>query len=380
MITQAASRRFDGYDLARAMAVFGMLLVNFDAFADPVGANPPWLRTLIDWIEGRAAVTFVVLAGVGISLKTQSARFSFDLAHIRQHRRHLLKRGLVLFTGGLVLSLIWPADIMQYYGVYMALGLFLLYRSNRCLLLSAVLTVITSALLLTFFDPDQGWDLSASTIIDYWTPEGTLRRLFFNGHYPVFPWFAFLVLGMWIGRLDISRSKIRNLLAAAGAAALFGAEIATHFFTEWLMDHPAYLESEEFVRWAVIDPWTPLPLFIVAGAGTAVMAIAFCSRAGQPGKSSRLHRSFLAAGRMSLTVYISHILFGYVFLYLQMPVAGLSLAETSAAAVIYFMGSLTFCSFWSRRFGKGPMEKLMQMLVCTPGFLPFRRRSLHLNH
>jgi uncharacterized membrane protein YeiB len=315
-----------------------------------------------------------VLAGVGISLKTQSARLSTDFALIRKHRRHLLKRGLVLFAGGLVLSVIWPADILHYYGVYMALGLFLLSRSNRCLLVSAVLAVITSALLFSFLDPDQGWELSTSTIIDFWTPEGTLRRLFFNGYYPVLPWFAFLVLGMWIGRLDISRAKVRYLLSAAGASALLVSQIATHIFTDWLMDHPAYLENEQFVRWAVIDPWTPLPLFIFAGAGTAVVTIALCSHPGQPGKGSRLHRSFLATGRMSLTVYVSHILLGYVFL-----TAGLSLAETSAVAVLYFAGSLTFCSFWSRRFGKGPMEKLMQMLVSIPGFPPLRRRSLHVN-
>ncbi len=378
-MTVAASRRVEGYDLARALAVFGMLLVNFDAFADPGGPDPQWLRDLVDWIEGRAAVTFVVLAGVGISLKTRSARLTSDLIQIRHHRRDLLKRALVLFSAGLLFSLIWPADILHFYGAYMTLGAFLLLSSRRCLLLSALGSVIVAALLLTVFDPDQGWDMRTSTIIDFWTPAGTARRLFFNGLYPFLPWSAFLMLGMWIGRLDISCPKIRRALAAAGAIVLVGAETAAHAFTEWLMRHPDYLESERIVRWVTIDPWTPLPLFVLTGAGTAVMTIALCNRPWGPYEGSRLYRTFLATGRMSLTVYTAHILFGYGFLHLLMPATGSTLAATSAAAVIFFTGALVFCPLWGARFGRGPLEKLVQLLVSIPFLPPSRRRSFNIS-
>ena len=70
----AVKRRIIGYDLARALAVFGMVVVNFKIVKGAEDNGPAWLVSLVGLLSGRAAATFVVLAGIGISLLTQKPR------------------------------------------------------------------------------------------------------------------------------------------------------------------------------------------------------------------------------------------------------------------------------------------------------------------
>lgn len=81
-----SSKRFDGLDLARAFAVFGMVIVNFKVVMTCVSgpddmygylrfigsltlkSDPAWLIAFTGSLEGRAAATFVTLAGGGTAL------------------------------------------------------------------------------------------------------------------------------------------------------------------------------------------------------------------------------------------------------------------------------------------------------------------------
>ena len=64
-------RRIAGYDIARALAIFGMALVNFRIVMGAGQNGPKWLVFLVGQFEGRAAAKLAVLAGIGISLSTR---------------------------------------------------------------------------------------------------------------------------------------------------------------------------------------------------------------------------------------------------------------------------------------------------------------------
>ena len=68
------NNRIVGYDLARAGALFGMLLVNFSLLFGSGSGVPNWLDWVIGIIRGRGAATFVVLAGAGLSLLSKGQR------------------------------------------------------------------------------------------------------------------------------------------------------------------------------------------------------------------------------------------------------------------------------------------------------------------
>jgi hypothetical protein len=129
---QPAQRQF-GYDIARAMAVFGMVVVNFTVVMSGDGQGAGWLVRLVGLLEGRAAATFVVLAGVGMSLLTRRARQASDGRALAVKRKALLKRAVFLFCFGLAYAPLWPADILHFYGIYIIIGAFLLNASDRTL-------------------------------------------------------------------------------------------------------------------------------------------------------------------------------------------------------------------------------------------------------
>ena len=60
-----APSRIAGFDLARAIALLGMVFVNFKYLMKADDFEYPWLLWLSDWLDGRPAATFVILAGIG---------------------------------------------------------------------------------------------------------------------------------------------------------------------------------------------------------------------------------------------------------------------------------------------------------------------------
>jgi uncharacterized protein len=117
-------QRIIGIDVARALAVIGMIIVNFKVVFGENGQ--PWVKSFASIFDGKAAATFVVLAGVGIALMTNSAINHRDKAKIKVARISIAKRALFLFILGISYITIWPADILHFYGIYMAVILLLL--------------------------------------------------------------------------------------------------------------------------------------------------------------------------------------------------------------------------------------------------------------
>jgi uncharacterized protein len=64
-------QRIIGLDVARALAVIGMIIVNFKVVLGQDGQT--WVKYFASIFDGKAAATFVVLAGVGLALMTDSA-------------------------------------------------------------------------------------------------------------------------------------------------------------------------------------------------------------------------------------------------------------------------------------------------------------------
>ena len=184
----SSSDRIIGYDFARALAIIGMVIVNFKIVMNAGTSGPSWLSWFTGLLEGRAAATFVILAGIGLSLMTNRARIHNDDTVPGKIRIRLLKRAMFLFFIGLLYTPIWPADILHFYGVYIAIGILFLTASSRRLLVVSGLFVLGFVVLLLLFDYEKGWNWSTLEYSGFWTPTGMIRHLFFNGFHPVIPW------------------------------------------------------------------------------------------------------------------------------------------------------------------------------------------------
>ncbi|MEJ2156762.1 MAG: heparan-alpha-glucosaminide N-acetyltransferase domain-containing protein [Desulfobacteraceae bacterium] len=97
----ADANRIEGFDLARALAIMGMVLVNFAAMMEIDVYPTRWLGPAVDFIYGRAATVFVMLAGVSLSLMADQWT---DRNGSLGLNRYLMRRCVLLLITGVVLS------------------------------------------------------------------------------------------------------------------------------------------------------------------------------------------------------------------------------------------------------------------------------------
>lgn len=330
-------KRLDALDAARFLAFCGMVLVNF-RIAAQVAPGSDWASALIDALEGRAAALFVVLAGIGVGL----SRISGGV---------LLRRAAFLFGLGLLNMTIFDADILHFYAVYFVVGAMFLSAPPRMLWLGALTLIALSVVALFIFDYDHGWDWTALTYEGLWTLPGFLRNLFFNGWHPVFPWAAFLLIGIAIGRSQLHTLCIQHRLIMWG----FGSAVLA-LFPQMLTADPdlaALLGTESI---------PPGPFYIMAGTGSACVVIGLLLKLWPRIEKTRIAPALTLPGRLSLTLYMAHILIGMGILdEAGLLDGGLTAPQIVAYTALFCALSSLFAVLWSRNFKRGPLEAVMRL-------------------
>ncbi len=355
--------RIVGYDLARSLAIFGMVLVNYKIAMGAQQNGPAWLVDLAGLIDGRAAALFVVLAGVGISLLSQAGRVGKDPQRVARDRRTLLRRSLFLFVIGSLYTSIYSADILHFYGLYIAVAALALTTSERRLWVASVGLVLLFVALCFVLDYEQGWDWKALEYQGLWTPSGAIRHLFFNGFHPVVPWLGFLFLGMVIGRQDMGDATARRRVLAWGVGVALIAESASRILLHVLLRDTSADEAEVMVAVFGTGPMPPLPLYMLAAGGTACAIIAASVALGQMHGSKPWLRPFVATGQLALTLYVAHVLVGMAILEVMGRLENQTLPFALLAASVFCATSVVFASAWRGRFKRGPLEAIMRALT-----------------
>ena len=345
--------RLEGLDLARALALLGMVIVNFEVAMGASGRGPDWLVSLTEGLQGRAAATFVVLAGVGASLGSARIRSGGDSAARGAARRVLLKRAVFLLLIGTAFLTVWPADILHFYGVWLALGALALFVTDARLLLLAALATLGGTLFLLLGDFFANWNLQDFSYRGLATPGGFLRNLFFDGWHPVLPWVAFYFYGMWLGRQDLRERSLRRRLVLV--SVVLGA------FVKWLEHAYAIpLEQVEDARVLLLtSPVPPTPAFILFGSCVATLAIvAGCVLA--EALPARVLKPMVHTGQLALTLYVAHVLVGLGGLEAAGRLEHQELGFSVGAACAFFAASVLVATLWARKFQRGPLEALMR--------------------
>lgn len=354
--------RIVGLDIARAFAIVGMVIVNFNVVMAGEVSSPGWLRLLVTSLEGRAAATFVVLAGIGASLGSRRQRQSADPDRQRESRTTVAKRALFLFVIGWLFFPIWPADILHFYGLYLAVGSLLLFVSNRTLLRVGVGSAVVSLGFIVLFDFFANWNLDDLTYHGLASASGFLRNLLLDGFHPVLPWLAFYVFGMWLGRTDLRDPMWRRRLVVRSAVVLVAAEALAWFVLGPKGSTPGNLSDESW-RWLFsVEMIPPMPLYLVAGIATACLVIVGSMLLGE-----RLSRSVVAplaaTGQLALTLYVAHVVVGMGLLEAAGKLEDRSLPFIVLVSLVFSAVAIGWSWWWRRTHERGPLEKLMRSLT-----------------
>ena len=221
-----------GYDFARLLALLGLLATALITAPIPdFEAGGFELRHLIlgqlhSFIRGGVIATFLLLGGVGISLRIQQSRTTDDVHRITDSRKRLIRRAALLMVVGIGCNLIFPIDLLlSSYGGYILFGVLLLRVSNRWLWsLASACVIISFALAFLMLHGIFSLETVASRATHYFfgfSVHDMIYNLYFDELYSLFYWFVFLLMGMWLGRQEVPFPRERrNLFLRAMVIAL----------------------------------------------------------------------------------------------------------------------------------------------------------------
>ena len=353
--------RIAGYDFARSLALFGLVVANFSRDIEKADYSLYHLiqSRLHSLIQGDAVTTFLVLGGVGISLLTQRVRITNDAHEIRNSQKRLIRRAASLLVVGICCNLIWHTGFLGFYSICIIIGALLLTVSNRWLWSLAFGFVAISVVFIFFvYDYFNYYEfiLNRDVLRDTnpWTVEGIIFRLYHNGLYSRFSWAVFLLIGMWLGRQAVHQPRARRNMLLGGIVVALVAECIL-----WLLIFgvPWLLSSSSISQWLMEDfviLFMPLGLFVECGTTTAIIGGSLMLT--EKYSDAKWARPFIATGQLALTLYVAHLVIGKG---LFGPLGVIEFKTHSPAlgsAAIFCICAVIFSHFWRKRFERGPLE------------------------
>ena len=352
--------RITGFDVARSLAIFGMIVVHFMLVMTDGVPSERWSDLLLHLLDGRPAAIFVILAGMGVTLMASKATAPEAKIDRQRIAAILRRRGLLLLGFGFLNLTIWEGDILRVYGISLMIVPWLVWRSSRTLLIAGLGFVVVFCLLLTVLNYDQNWDWNTMTYHRLWTPAGLVRSLFYDGFRSVFPWTGLLIFGMWLGRLDWSGDVIPRKAMSWGMGMLIATSAVSYWVVNGINSHPQWgMDHATAEALFGLQSMPPLPIFLVKATGTALLVIGACVSIERRWKDRWGSRALAATGRMAFTWYVVHIVLGLGGLVL-LGWTGTSHLQALGAACGFFAVAMVISLWWKKHFANGFLEFILR--------------------
>ncbi|WP_295628103.1 DUF418 domain-containing protein [uncultured Corynebacterium sp.] len=366
----AAGARIHGLDVARAVAIVGMMAAHLGPWTGrPALADPSSWPAVVN---GYPSALFAVLAGVSVGIIARRGVAAGGV-ELLQSRMRLGTRAVILLAVGLVLASVQQTVIV----VLLAMGAMFLVvtplvaASTRTLaIVAAVLAVAGPALLA----PARVW------------PEAVISptvRDVVVFTYPLAAWVFYGLVGLLIHRVVLRAPATWPWLAAGGAAIAVAAGVAWSAAARGLgvgesgaALAPTFDDGTGGVDWTVdvggpdvgmrllgafVDgsPHSAGLLDLVGAAGASVAVIAALLMLGRVEPIMAALHPVRMLGSMSLTVYVAHVLS-----FPAIDVAGAWIPGVAAVApgtwlVASIIVALIFAVAWKNRHVRGPLEEAM---------------------
>ncbi|NJC72529.1 DUF1624 domain-containing protein [Planosporangium thailandense] len=375
--------RLVGVDATRGVALLGMMAVH-SLYDSTASGKPSWSFAIFG---GRAAATFAVLSGVGIAFMTGRRRVPFRAAPATVAT--LVVRALAICAIGMALGhtdASIAAVILPYYAVMFLLMIPLVFLPTWLVATIGTLVAVGAPVLTHRVLPrlpvpnldNPGFGSLAH-------PLSLLSELTITGEYPALPWMVYLCAGLVVGRLTLTRLRTAVALLGTGLVLAVGTAVASSMLLHrygglahiWAAQPRSVLtvpETTEMLTlggdgttpastwwWLAVNaPHTSTPFDLVGTTGAGLALLGFMLLAGRV--AARIPRGVItvvlaplaAAGSMTLSFYVAHILFinseydpytpgtSYLLQVIVVLLAGLA---------------------WRATAGRGPLEGLVSALA-----------------
>ncbi|MGB0115131.1 MAG: DUF418 domain-containing protein [Ilumatobacteraceae bacterium] len=350
----APADRLPGPDVVRAVALIGVVVMNYHGYlllADrgrsPIGDG--WSTMFFDpWVgplSTRFAATFVLVAGVGVTLLTRRSIGSPD--RVTAARWRLARRGVLLYVVGLLLDQVWPGTILPYYGVMFVIAASLFTLRTRWIVLIGSIAVAAGTGV-------RGWVVEreraghSTRWLTAPDPQSVDRYVFgvvVNGTHPLLPWLGFLCAGIVLGRL-LHTSWWRRTALGLGATMVIAAALAS-----LAVDGSTRTWGDVVLS---IRPFEGGVAYVVSALGTALIAYAALDWLAT--RHRELTDPLRRAGQMTLTLYLLHVVVFEVLVEWLGWIEPAGIDTALAFALVFWVVAISLAVAWQQRFGRGPAE------------------------
>ena len=356
--------RIPSLDVTRAIALVGVVMMNYHAYLNVDNAfyppHPSFAERIFNPVSGilttRFAATFVLVAGIGVALLVQSAMQSGNTKLIRAVQMKLARRGLFLYAIGAVVQWIWPGTILFYYGAFFLLSAVICTWSNRSLIAVSALSIALSTGLSAW----RGYQFFQGNFTQWLSPapnspRNLLIRTFVDYTHPVFPWITFICAGIILGRNIVRLPQLRPHIMMWSGVVLF----VTFVIRTYAMPRSISTRST-YVFQRVLSTNNADHSVLHVTSTLAVALIAFCTISLITDARATSHAvAFLArTGQMTLSLYLAHVVVFNVVVHWMHWVRPTGLDAALALSFAFYVVAVPISSFWNRRFGIGPFERV----------------------
>ena len=356
-LTIDGSPRSIGLDVVRAVALIGVIGMNYVGGLMTPGRDLGFWGRVFDPYTGalstRFAATFVLVAGVGVTLLTERARVSNDRELIRGARLRLARRGLLLYLVGYVLDFTWPGTILFYYGAYFLLATLLFRLATRWLVIIGLGAGVIGTSVATW----TTWKRERFERVDWLgfdrieSIQDLVVRTFLDYTHPVFPWIAFLCAGMIIGRHFSTVSAWRRKVAAIAVSVVIVLYVVTT-----LLDRTSSRDGVIVGHLTSMQTYDRSLVYLGSTLGIAVVAFLIVTTLSERWSSTSLVAHFQRAGQLTLSLYLLHVLAFVVAVDWFGWIGAESLSTALWFAGGFWIVGLAIASWWHHRIGRGPAE------------------------
>lgn len=370
---RVAPGRLQGVDVARALALLGMMAAHVGGIADAFDWSDGATWSAV--ANGRPSTLFAVLAGVSIGL-TSGRTSPPGPPTIGRVRARLAVRAVVVVAIGLLLmALDTPVYvILPTYGALFLLVVPVLRLRARWLFVLAAVCALVSP-------------VAALAVVPLYVDAG-MFGVQLGLVYPVVTFLAYVLVGLAVARTGRGpRHRYPDDAPAASGPCWWGEDrgrqvlllasgalvaVTAYVVGNVLAPVPADAEyafpglpyaPDDSTPGQVLAQYFASPrdhsssvVDVVATAGIAVAVIALCTLVfdGRGRTVARIAFPLAAVGSMPLTVYAGHLV----------VIAALPEYPESATAWGWFaVGSVLFAMTWRTFLGRGPLERLVARLT-----------------
>ncbi len=326
-------QRLTGIDVARGLAVLGMITAH-------VGPDAPGRDSaadrLLELADGRSSALFVVLAGVSLALMSGGTA-PVEGRDLRRTRVRVAARAVVVLVVGVALDALDTPIlvILPTYAVLFLAGCLVLRWPVRAVLVAAALTAVLGPVVRQWIGLERPGDPGPWAGLD-------LASVVAGQHYPALVWFAYLLAGLGLGRLDLTSAGVHRRTGLVGAAlALLG------YGGSWV----ARQVLGEDAPLAASAPHSSTTFEVVGNTGVALLVLAVCLALAP--RAPHVLAPLAAVGALAFTAYTVQIV-------VVAAVGPQIVWEPLTTSWLAFVAvTVLVCWAWQTWRGRGPLERVL---------------------